>query len=99
MIAERNTQTRNEALKHVKIITERVFRGSRRGQCGLRVPVGSFSNFDLQFIDLLAGEDRCAARWELHWDLHERSRGKLREADFIRMKGDKIHEKLSYMDL
>lgn len=56
-----------------------------------------FPNYTLGVTDIVAHEDRCAVQWEIKWDLPDGGKGELKGADFFRMRGDKICEKLSYL--
>jgi hypothetical protein len=38
-------------------------------------------------------------QWTIEWDLPDGGKGELKGADFFRMRGDKICEKLSYLPL
>ncbi|MEX0877227.1 MAG: nuclear transport factor 2 family protein [Phycisphaerales bacterium] len=58
-----------------------------------------FPNFHLEVTDIIANADRCAVQWAIRWDREEGGRGELKGADFFRMRGDKIFEKLSYLTL
>ena len=56
-----------------------------------------FPNYTLDVVDIIAHEDRCAVQWTIEWDLPDGTKGELKGADFFRMRGDKICEKLSYL--
>lgn len=56
-----------------------------------------FPNYKLSVSDIIANGDRCAVQWAIEWDLPEGGKGELKGADFFRMRGDKICEKLSYL--
>lgn len=58
-----------------------------------------FPNYELEMTDIVANADRCAVQWAIRWDLPDGGRGELKGADFFRMRGDKICEKLSYLPL
>lgn len=58
-----------------------------------------FPNYKLSVSDIVANEDRCAVQWTIEWDLPDGGKGELKGADFFRMRGDKICEKLSYLPL
>lgn len=58
-----------------------------------------FPNYELEMTDIVANDDRCAVQWVIRWDLPDGGRGVLKGADFFRMRGDKISEKLSYLPL
>ncbi|MGJ8637124.1 MAG: nuclear transport factor 2 family protein [Phycisphaerales bacterium] len=56
-----------------------------------------FPNYTLGVVDVVGNGDRCAVQWTIQWDLPDGSKGELKGADFFRMRGDKICEKLSYL--
>ena len=56
-----------------------------------------FPNYELAVVDVVANGDRCAVQWTIQWDLPDGSKGELKGADFFRMRGHKICEKLSYL--
>ncbi len=56
-----------------------------------------FPNYQLSVLDIIANGDRCAVQWAIEWELPEGGKGELKGADFFRMRGDKICEKLSYL--
>ncbi len=58
-----------------------------------------FPNIQLEVTDIIGNGDRCSVQWIARWDLPDGGRGELKGADFFRMRGDKICEKLSYMTL
>ncbi len=58
-----------------------------------------FPNIQIEMTDIIANGDRCSVQWIARWDLPDGGRGELKGADFFRMRGDKIAEKLSYMTL
>lgn len=60
---------------------------------------GHFPNYKLSVSDIIANGDRCAVQWAIEWDLPDGGKGELKGADFFRMRGDKICEKLSYLPL
>lgn len=56
-----------------------------------------FPGCKLELIGIFANGDRCATQWEVRWDLPDGTQGVIVGADFFKMQGDKIKEKLSYM--
>jgi ketosteroid isomerase-like protein len=77
--------------------------GRFEGQAAVRAVWESmgehYPDYDLRPVEVIADGDRAACRWEMSWRLPDGSRGFARGADFFKVRGGKIAEKLTYMTM
>lgn len=57
----------------------------------------SSPNARFEIEEIVAAEDRCAARWRYTWDESAGKQGYVRGIDLFRLRDGKISEKLSYV--